>query len=158
MEASAWAQQKAQEMQAVKTAEEVRAALNLERQRIRTSNFPDLTRAVLTSFQEHCGEYNKVRSKNERSVEFSAIGPSLYMLRRDAGWSEMNIRINLSACTINISANRCSFRYDLTYRPEALADGTAVLSCSNGQLVTPENVAQKAIDAFLDGREMAERL
>jgi hypothetical protein len=159
MEASAWAQQKAQSMQAANAANEVRSALNLERQRIRTSNFPALVEGVVEAFQNHCEEYNKVRAQGARSIGFSAIGPSLYLLRRDAGFSEMHLRVNLSGCFIRVTAQNCSFRYDRTYRPEALDNGAAMLSNSlGGSLVSPECVAQEAMDAFLDGRELADRL
>jgi hypothetical protein len=158
MEASEWAQQKVQSIQAAKAADSVRDALNLERQKIRTSNFPELVREVVESFQCHCGEYNKIRGKGERSLDFHGIGPSHFMLRRDAGWSEIHLHTNLLTNTMNLVANRCSFRYNLTYRPEALADGSALLLCSDGDMATPDDVAQRAIGAFLDGREMAERL
>jgi hypothetical protein len=159
MEASEWAQQKAQSIHAARAADEIRTALNLERQRIRTSNFPDLVEAVARAFQHHCEEYNKIRAHGERSVEFHAIGPSLYMLRRDAGLSEINMRVNLSSCTIRVTAERSGLRYDRVYHPEALANGTALLSSSNGgSLVRAEDVAQEAMDAFLDGQELAERL
>jgi hypothetical protein len=159
MEASEWAQQKAQSIHAATAADEARTALILERQRIRTSNFPDLVKDVARAFQNHCEEYNKVRAPRERSVGFHPIGPSFFMLRRDAGLAEMHMRVNLSSCTIRVTAEKCGFRYDRVYHPEALANGTALLSSSNGgSLVSPEDVAQEAMDAFLDGQEPAERL
>lgn len=159
MQVSEWAQRKVQSVQAATEAEAVRDALHLERQRIRTSNFPDQVQAVVESFQRHCEEYNKVRVKRDRSVGFYPLAPTSYVLRRDAGFSQMTMQVNFDACALRVSAQNCDFRYDRIYRPEAMNDGGAMLSSSEGHfLVTPDDVAREAMDAFLDGRELADRL
>jgi hypothetical protein len=158
MEASEWAQQRIQSAEAERAAEHVRDALNLERQRIRTSNFPDLLEAVVKAFQDCRDAYNKLLEKGERTLEFYHQAHSLYVLKRDAGFSEMHIQVNSKACAFRVIANDlCSFRYNLTYTPLALSDGRAMLTDGRSS-DTPAAVAQKAVDAFLDGREAADRL
>jgi hypothetical protein len=132
--------------------------LSLERQQLRKSHFPELAQAVLDAFQRHREEYNKLRLSSECSIEFY-VQFAVSILKRDAGWSEMLIERNPATLSIRIRANRCSFRFDRTYRPEPMVDGSVVLLCrETNSLATPDDVAQEAMDAFLDGRELGDRL
>ncbi len=159
MDTAEWARQKVDSQRAARVAEDLRAALSLERSAIRKANFPDLAQAVVTSFQKLCEEYNKVRAAADRSVGFHSLSPSMYMLRRDAGFSELQVHVNFSAHAIRVTAQNCSFHYDCTYHPEAMDDGRAMLSDSTSRFLrTPDDVARMAIDEFLDGKELAERM
>jgi hypothetical protein len=159
MGAAEWARQKVESIQETKKADEVRAALNLERQTIRRANFPDLVQEVTEAFQSYCEEYNRHRLAGDRSLHYHVASGTLSLLKRDAGLSEMQVQVNFSVCAIRVTAHNCSFQYVRTYRPEALDDGSAMLSHSgSGHLVTPDDVAREAMDTFLDGRELAERL
>lgn len=159
MEASEWAQRKVESIQAAREAEATRDALNLERQRIRTANFPDLAQGVAEAFRSYCEEYNKRRLSGDKRIDFHAISGAINLLKRDAGLSEMQMQVNHLAGYIRVTAVNCDFHYDRIYRPEAIADGSAMLSCSPGRgLTTPDGVARDAMDAFLAGRDIAERL
>lgn len=159
MKAEEWAQQRAESLSTANKAFALRAALNLERQSIRKANFPGLVRDVNAAFQSYCEEFNKHRPREESSLHYYAGNGQISVLKRDAGFSEMQIEVNLCAYTIRVTARNCSFTYDRLYRPEATDDGGALLSYSmNNSLVTPDDVAQSAIDAFLDGQELARRL
>jgi len=159
MGAAEWAAQKARNIQEAREAEGMRIALNLERQNVRRANFPDLIEELTGAFQSYCDEYNKRRPAGDRSVHYNAASGTLWLLKRDAGISEMHVQANFSACAIRVAAHNCSFQYVHTYRPEALNDGSAMLSHSGSRrLITPDDVAREAMDAFLDGRELAERL
>lgn len=159
MDAAEWAQRKVEDIQAAQEVERVRAALNLERQNIRRANFPDLVQAVNDSFRSYCEEYNKRKPARERRVDYQPMSGALSLLKRDAGISEMQIQVNHAAQALRVTAHNCDFRYNRTYRPEAIEDGSAMLSCADSRrLVNPDDVARDAMDEFLAGRERAERL
>jgi len=159
MKASEWAQRKAESISAAREASSVEAALKLERLNIRKANFPDLVQSVHDAFSAYCEEYNKRRPAGDKSLHYIAMSGTLSLLKRDAGFSEIHVRVNFAARTMRVTAHNCSFQYDHLYRPEATDDGGALFLCSgNGCLITPDDVAQMAMDAFLDGHEMAMRL
>ena len=157
MEAAEWAERKVGQIGAKREAEMLRDQLNLKRQQLRESHFQALTESVFNAFCCGCKEYNKRRASGDSAIEFH-IG-RISILKRDAGWSEIWVERNPGTLSIRVRANQCSFRFDRTYRPEPLADGTVVLFCRETQsLSSPEDVALGAIDVFLDGREWGERL
>lgn len=157
MEAAEWAERKVEQMQERNEATVLRDRLSLKRQELRESHFPELVQQVFDAFGRGCEEYNKRRSSSEASIGF--YRDHISILKRDAGWSEIWVERISSTLTIRVRAYKCSFRFDLTYRPEPLADGSVVLLCREEQaLANADDVAQRAINAFLDGREWGERL
>ena len=158
MEAAEWAEQKVEQVQAKREADALRDRLSLKRLELRESHFPELAQAAFDAFHRGCEEYNKRRLLGEPSIGFH-VSRRISILKRDAGWSEIWVERNRATLSLRIRAHRCSFRFDRTYRPEPLADGSVVLLRLETQsLASPDGVAQEAIGAFLDGKELGERL
>jgi hypothetical protein len=156
MEPSEWAQSQAEDMQGKKDAQILKDAVFLKRQKMKEAHAPELWGAIIQAFQVHCAEYNRCRPQSERSIGFSCLQINSYMLRRDAGWSELKVDFNPSTGTIRAKANNCGFNE--TYQPKVLKDGEVVLFRRGQFPVTPNEIAQTAMEAFLSGREIADIL
>lgn len=111
----------------------------------------DVFDEIARAFQNHCNEYNKVEPKP--ALVFTKTGAHSFLVRRDAGFSELILEYKPQTKSIHIYADNCSL--DDTYRLTVASDGETVILVKqhHGIPVHPSKIAQSAIRTFIKARE-----